>query len=196
MTATAPEVGTIVGHFIVHDIKGTNEKPLVHNVSYEVAAWRTEIMADVGKYPMKLERYLNKGLACCCEIPGIITHDYTPSLYGGVPFGKRDGSENVGEKSSFVHGKMLTEALLDNNFLFNDEDTYRALAESVLVDLKRSAKLFAEGLMKDINNGQYDRVTSNVVEICRKIAEIERIINGGWVKCHIVGGSNDKIKFF
>lgn len=190
MTATA---NAQVGFVLIRD-KGPDGKPETYQVPQEVAAWRTVLKGEVGRYPMILS-----GSGCGfnpyfvgAEVPAVVIENFTPSLFGGVMVGSRDGSESVGHKSSFVRGLPLRRALLDTRFLFNDEETWRELANLVLPELKRSAEWHAQYILDNIKKGKYD-ATANVVDLCREIQNIERTMNDGYIKYHIVGGENDEL---
>ena len=81
---------------------------------------------------------------------------------------------------------------MDTRFLFNDEETWKELANTVLPGLKKSAEWHAQYILDNIKQGKYD-ATANVVNLCKEIQDIERTMNG-YIKYHLVGGDNDKLK--
>lgn len=81
----------------------TLTEPLIHTISYETAAWWTEVEIAPGTYSVILLEpntfYARPGL----RVTGTIVRAYLPSLYGGVSVGSQPQHENhssVGQRST------------------------------------------------------------------------------------------------
>jgi hypothetical protein len=90
-----PEAPSILGYVEV-------DVPLELHESHEVAAWRTTHRISPGRYPVKESRmhgtHGSRGMIV--EFQSVISDNYTPSLYGGVPIGGDCGQGRVGTSSS------------------------------------------------------------------------------------------------
>ena len=89
MTTLVIGNGVQVGFVLIRE-PGTNEKPETYEVPQEVAAWRTVLQGEVGRYPMTM----NWGYGCGekqwfvgAEVPAVVIENFTPSLFGGVMIG-------------------------------------------------------------------------------------------------------------
>ncbi|WP_415912765.1 hypothetical protein [Neptuniibacter sp. QD37_11] len=78
-------------------------KPQQKELSHEVAAWHTKVEAPAGTYPI-VGRYDGSIFRVGARIEGRVIENYTPSLFGGVAYGGRDGSEEVGKPYDYVIG--------------------------------------------------------------------------------------------
>lgn len=102
----------------------TLKEPKEISISSEVAAWYTKAELPVGTYQLNVSFVRGKAFVYAKDIEGVITENYTPSLFGGVVTGGRDGSEEVGnpyigsvgvyqgmlEDNKFVHVELTDEA--------------------------------------------------------------------------------------
>jgi hypothetical protein len=82
----------------------------VFHQSHEVAAWYTAIQVEAGDYPVTMYRDclcqwksddINNCYWVSVRIPGTITEDYFPALFGGVKQGSYDSSQNAGKAASY-----------------------------------------------------------------------------------------------
>ena len=88
-------------------------KPRDFSLSHEVAAWHTEGQLPEGEYPIFVSINNGKAYLHTDDIEGVITSNYTASLYGGVAIGGRDGSEEVGNP---IHRSIgIYEGMLEEN---------------------------------------------------------------------------------
>lgn len=82
----------------------SEQKPLTKELSHEVAAWSTTVQSIPGTYPICIgwEHYsYGTELSLYVTVDGVVTKNFTPSLFGGVRIGDRDGSEEVGRPHGF-----------------------------------------------------------------------------------------------
>lgn len=85
-------------------------------LSHEVAAWHTEVEIKAGEYPLYVNFSAGKAYVATDHIDAVITDNYTPSLYGGVGIGGRDGSEDIGKTSKQMIG--VSRYMLEENDKF------------------------------------------------------------------------------
>lgn len=79
----------------------TIKEPIKHNLSYEVAAWYTELELEAGTYEITARLTDSSAVYLqAANVPAVIVQNYTPSLFGGMAIGGRDGSEENGKKTS------------------------------------------------------------------------------------------------
>ena len=74
-------------------------EPIVRTRTYETAAWWTDIEIPAGKYEIGTNGYWT-----LAGLPGKITAEFMPSLFGGVAVGKTppaDESPNVGKDTRY-----------------------------------------------------------------------------------------------
>jgi hypothetical protein len=85
---------------------GENQKRLL---SYETASWYTELLLDVGKYPIMAELRFSENdnftyvsdNSIHAVVEGTVTGDNFPSSFGGVQFGKSNKDAGVGKRNSW-----------------------------------------------------------------------------------------------
>lgn len=93
-------------------------KPIVYvDSSYEVACWWEERTSKTGVYPLTLEkadRY-SADFNVVAKVPGIITDDYFPALWGGMPISREAYKPKyVGQESrAILVSANLTKAICD-----------------------------------------------------------------------------------
>lgn len=90
---------------------------------YETAAWWTKIMVPAGDYEARTQAIgfhpttLDKAYWVLVTLPGVVTDEYMPSLYGGVPLpGSDRGKERVGTAANAsiqAYGYNVRDALAD-----------------------------------------------------------------------------------
>ena len=84
---------------------------------YEVASWYSMIEVPPGEYPVYVTRSM-EGFVQFVLVPmdGTITEESTPSLFGGVAYGKGNGDANVGKPGQYTIQTYL--------FMVEDDDRY------------------------------------------------------------------------
>lgn len=88
------------------------KEPYKKSLSHEVAAWHTEVEFPAGEHDVYLNIVNGKGYLYTKNIDGVITENYTPSLFGGIVTGDRDGSEDVGK--TYSSGLSMYSGMLNN----------------------------------------------------------------------------------
>jgi len=92
---TQPE-GDLIGYV-------TFGEGATHEPSQEVACWYSKWLIDPGTYPVYAKQsYGRRGY--WVEVPATLIENYTPSLFGGVRIGGRDGSEACGQRGTIRKG--------------------------------------------------------------------------------------------
>ncbi|MEZ8293458.1 hypothetical protein AB6D11_06345 [Vibrio splendidus] len=82
----------------------TIAKPYPQELSHEVAAWRTTLEIPAGEFPIYLTLTPGRVHVGALNIPAEIKSNYSPSMFGGVQYGGRDGSEDVGKTHQYTIG--------------------------------------------------------------------------------------------
>lgn len=87
----------------------------------EVACWSTTILVQPGDYPVSYARLDNQkpsGLEdayyVCAGLPGVITEDFYPALFGGVIMTSYDRLQNAGKPATYhlqVYSYMVREVI-------------------------------------------------------------------------------------
>lgn len=96
-------------------------KPIIYtDRGYECAAWWEERKSDLGVFPLVLvkDRYLDD-YSVMAKIPAIVTDDYFPALWGGVPVSNKPYvPKRIGERSSLpvVVRNSLPEAICQTGY--------------------------------------------------------------------------------
>jgi hypothetical protein len=84
-----PKVKMTMQHYLNKQVGFVQvNKPIVYvNNNYECAAWWEERTSKTGVYPLFLKKRngYSADFIVVAEIPGTITDDYFPALWGGVP---------------------------------------------------------------------------------------------------------------
>ncbi len=105
-------------------------KPIVYvDNQFECAAWWEERTSKTGIYPLLLQKanYYSNDYNVVADVPGVITNDYFPSLWGGVAISNKPyETKYVGQESRPIKvGSSLTEAILKtSNSPGSDIDYY------------------------------------------------------------------------
>lgn len=76
--------------------------PRINHVTYQTAAWHSEVFLDPGTYELRLDKY---GLRA--RIPGTYASVYTPSQFGGVNIGSQPQGlkhHDVGRRTEMTVG--------------------------------------------------------------------------------------------
>jgi hypothetical protein len=91
---------------------------------YEVAAWWTKIRVAAGEYearPMLIGGQpceLENAYWVCVSLPGTVTDEYMPSLFGGVAYGAANRPENIGREENAgmqLYGYQVRDAIANGH---------------------------------------------------------------------------------
>lgn len=99
--------GEIIGYAVI------SEDTVMHNNSFECAAWYENILVRKGKYPIVSD---GRG-DFYIHYDGEIVSDYFGSLFCGVPIGTYDCEKNRGKKATYtahLYGFMIARCILEN----------------------------------------------------------------------------------
>jgi hypothetical protein len=143
-------IGSQVGYITISEDQA---EKITNEVSYEVAAWGTSEKAVAGTYPIFIgwNHYSYQDhLTLYAKVDGVITSNYTPSMFGGVRCGSDDGSKEVGKKTSFSCNLDFLDSVKNNQSRFGEYRIFLAkssvLKEAIerKVDDSRKYKSFVK----------------------------------------------------
>ncbi len=119
-------------HFLNQEIGFVRiNKPIIYtDQNYECAAWWEERTSETGVFPLLLrpanDLYPERlELDVSASVPAVVSNDYFPALWGGVPVSSSPYKpKNIGRKSSIIVKRALVQAIIDTGNSQSDTDWY------------------------------------------------------------------------
>lgn len=104
-----PFIKTTVGYINV------NKSWVIHNNSYECAAWWEDRQVITGVYPLILDtaHFFPNNLILTSTLNAVVVDDFFPAMYGGVAIGCNPYKpQNIGQRRTIRHNVGIIEAVV------------------------------------------------------------------------------------
>lgn len=171
---------TIIGTYTVNEGD-------TYSRGYEVAAWNTQIALTPGVYDVTAN-VVRSYVELAVKVPGVITSEYTPSLFGGVPINSQQpqGTEhrNVGQTTDCYLRVGIEQVALDANAGDHiakvwvvgtraSEFSGTGLSVAAHTALIATQEAWTGDYRIDPNNGFLPEFVSNEHILCERVNELQ-----------------------